>query len=66
MGDTTAQLLPVVAMCERERLTKASRYGPVVRRFVIVECNEVGRGGVVINGKELKTAINQYDRAMGV
>lgn len=59
MNDTTAQLLPVVAMCERERLTKAMRYGPVVRRFVIVECNEVGKGGVIINGKEFSFGPNQ-------
>lgn len=43
---------PTVFFCARERLTHASRYGPVIRRFFVVECNEVGRGSVVINGKE--------------
>lgn len=52
MCDTDNQILPRVAFCERERLLRASCRGPMVRRFIIVECNEVGKGGVVINGKE--------------
>ena len=46
------QILPRVAFCEREQLKGATRCGPMVRRFIIVECNEVGKGGMVINGKE--------------
>jgi len=44
--------MPTVFCCKREQLTKASRVGPMIRRFFIVECNEVGRGGMVINEKE--------------
>ena len=44
--------MPIVAYCAREQLTGARRHGPVIRRFFVVECNETGRGGMVINGKE--------------
>lgn len=43
---------PTVLHCARERLTKASRFGPVIRRAFVVECNEIGCGSVIINGKE--------------
>lgn len=43
---------PEVIYCERERLTKATRFGPVIRRFFVVECNESGYGAVIINGVE--------------
>lgn len=52
MYDTNMQILPRVILCKREQLYKESHYGPVVRRFIVIECNEVGKGGVVINGKE--------------
>jgi len=45
---------PEVIYCAREHLTKATRYGPVIRRFFVVECNESGRGSVAINGKEFR------------
>lgn len=44
--------MPTVLYCARERLTTATRYGPVIRRAFVVECNEIGHGSVVINGKE--------------
>lgn len=44
--------MPVVAYCAREQLPGANRHGPVIRRFFVVECNETGRGGLIINGKE--------------
>lgn len=44
--------MPVVAYCAREQLPGANRHGPVIRRFFVVECNENGYGGLVINGKE--------------
>ncbi len=35
----------------REQLTGSStRFGPVIRRFFVVECNKTGRGGIQING----------------
>ena len=49
---TDIQNVPMVVYCSRERLKKASRFGPVIRRFIVVECNEVGHGGIIINGKE--------------
>lgn len=53
-GDCMTNLreLPSVIYCDRERLTKASRFGPVIRQFIVIECNETGRGGFIINGKE--------------
>ena len=44
--------MPTVLHCARERLTRATRFGPVIRSAFVVECNETGHGGVVINGKE--------------
>lgn len=44
--------MPTVLYCDRERLKGASRFGPVIRNYFIVECNEVGRGSVVINGTQ--------------
>ena len=46
--------MPVVAYCAREQLTGATRAGPVIRRFFVIECNETGRGAVIINGKEFR------------
>lgn len=46
------QSVPTVVYCTREQLKTATRFGPVIRRFFVVECNEVGRGGVIINGRE--------------
>lgn len=46
--------IPRVVFCQRERLQKGSRYGPIIRRFFVVECNEVGHGSVIINGKEFR------------
>ena len=45
------QNLPSVVYCDRERLTQAARFGPVIRSFLVIECNEVGYGSFVINGK---------------
>lgn len=44
--------LPMVVHCAREQLKTASRFGPVIRRNFVVECNQRGHGGVIINGKE--------------
>lgn len=44
--------MPRVLHCAREKLTTATRYGPVIRRAFVVECNETGHGSVVINGRE--------------
>ncbi|MBR4863223.1 MAG: helix-turn-helix transcriptional regulator [Oscillospiraceae bacterium] len=49
---TSNQNLPSVVFCDRERLTKASRFGPIIRNFFVIECNETGQGGIVINEKE--------------
>jgi len=43
---------PEVIYCAREQLTRATRFGPVIRRFFVVECNESGHGAVIINGTE--------------
>lgn len=59
MYDTDKQILPRVTLCARERLKHATRYGPLVRRFIVIECNEVGKGSVVINGKEFVFGPNQ-------
>jgi len=45
------QPLPMVVHCAREQLKTASRFGPVIRRNFVVECNRSGKGGVIINGK---------------
>ena len=45
------QSIPMVAYCNREQLTQYTRFGPVIRRYFVVECNEVGHGSVIINGK---------------
>lgn len=43
--------IPVVAYSAREQLTRTStRFGPVIRKFFVVECNETGKGGIIING----------------
>lgn len=44
--------IPMVVHCAREKLKGATRFGPVIRRFFVVECNETGHGGIVINGNE--------------
>lgn len=49
---THAQPEPMVIYCAREQLKGAVRYGPIIRKAVLVECNEAGKGGVIINGKE--------------
>ena len=49
---TNNQNIPSVVFCDREQLTKASRFGPIIRNFFVIECNETGRGGIVINEKE--------------
>lgn len=46
------QSFPRVVYCAREKVKKASRFGPVIRRSFVVECNESGKGGMIINGKE--------------
>jgi len=43
--------MPIVAYCAREQMTRSNCHGPVIRRFFVVECNENGKGGLVINGK---------------
>lgn len=43
---------PTVLHCAREQLKGAVRFGPVIRRAFVVECNITGHGGVIINGKE--------------
>ena len=35
---TENQNFPSVVFCARERLTKASRFGPIIRNFYIIEC----------------------------
>lgn len=49
---TDVQNVPMVVYCQREQLKAETRFGPTIRRFFVVECNEVGHGGVIINGKE--------------
>ena len=49
---TENQNFPSVVFCAREQLTKGSRFGPIIRNFFIIECNESGHGGIVINEKE--------------
>ncbi len=49
---TSNQILPSVILCAKEQLTKGSRFGPIIRRFFVIECNQAGQGGIVINGKE--------------
>ena len=51
MLNTNVPNMPTLFSCHREQLTKASRTVPMIRRYFIVECNEVGRGGMIINGK---------------
>lgn len=43
---------PTVIYCAREQLKSASRYGPIIRKAIVIECNESGKGGVIINGRE--------------
>ena len=50
MTNENIRNMPTVLFCDRERLNKATRYGPVFRNFFVVECNEVGCGSVIING----------------
>ena len=38
--------------CAREQLKTTARYGPIIRKAIVVECNESGKGGVIINGRE--------------
>ena len=45
------QTLPMVVYCAREKVKPSARYGPVIRRRFVVECNQSGKGGVIINGK---------------
>lgn len=45
------QSLPMVVYCAREQVKASARYGPVIRRRFVVECNQRGHGGVIINGK---------------
>lgn len=45
------QSLPMVVYCAREQVKPSARYGPVIRRRFVVECNQSGKGGVIINGK---------------
>ena len=46
------QSTPMVVHCAREKLHGNSRFGPVIRRSFVVECNQSGKGSVIINGKE--------------
>lgn len=43
---------PKIIYCAREELKAASRYGPIIRKAILLECNEGGKGGVIINGRE--------------
>ena len=49
---TNLHQLPSVIFCQREKLTGATRCGPLIRQFTVIECNETGHGGFIINGKE--------------
>lgn len=51
MQATTAHQEPMVIYCAREQLTGGNRYGPIIRKSIVIECNETGKGGVIINGK---------------
>jgi len=48
----TAQTVPFVIVCKREKTRGGGSYGPVIRNIFIVECNLSGHGSVEINGKE--------------
>lgn len=49
--NTQIQGEPVVLYCEHEAPPAGSRFGPVIRRANIIECNVSGYGTVTINGK---------------
>ena len=49
---TNPRTEPRVTYCAREQLKGTSRYGPIIRKAIVIECNERGKGSVIINGKE--------------
>ena len=51
MQANTGQQEPIVVYCAREQLKGSNRYGPIIRKSIVIECNETGKGGVIINGK---------------
>ena len=48
---TSAQGEPAVLYCEKESPPAGARFGPIIRRAYIIECNVSGYGTVTVNGK---------------
>lgn len=47
---------PAVLYCEQEAPPAGARFGPIIRRAYIIECNVSGYGSVTINGKTFPIA----------